>query len=87
MEGQIVDHSRMTPGLSACLPELTEFSIQEINEWGRKRSGGGAESTKFSLRVPELETFTRSLNRDAKSSDGFGKCQVWERKAVVINFC
>lgn len=35
----------------------------------------------------QFETFTRSLNRDAKSSDSFGKCQVWERKAVVINFC
>lgn len=46
MEGQLEDHSRMTPGLSACLPERTEFSIQEINEWGRKCSGGGAESTR-----------------------------------------
>lgn len=46
MEGQIADQPRMTPGLSACLPERMEFSIQEINERGRKRSGGGAESTR-----------------------------------------
>lgn len=32
MDGQIEDQPRMTLGLSACLPELTEFSIQEINE-------------------------------------------------------
>lgn len=45
MEGQIADQLRMTPGLSACLPKCMEFSIQEINERGRKHSGGGAEST------------------------------------------
>lgn len=48
---------------------------------------GRGREHKFSLRVLEFKTFARSLNGDAKSSDSFGKCQVWERKAVVINFC